>query len=55
MHALIIVGRRPRDAADVADCRAAERRTDLPDRRDGGGVGGGFADLVFEEGRVEVL
>ena len=45
----------PQDAADVADYRAAERRTDLPDRRDGGGVGGGFANLVFEEGRVEAL
>lgn len=27
----------------------------MPDRRDDGGVRGGFADLVFEEGRVEVL
>jgi hypothetical protein len=45
----------PEDADDVADCRAAEQRTDLPDRRGDGGVGGGFADLVFEEGRVEVL
>ena len=45
----------PEDAADVADCRAAEQRADLLDRRDGGGVGGGFADLVFEKGWVEVL
>ena len=45
----------PEDAADVADCRVAEQRADLPDYGDDGGLGGGFADLFFEEGRVEVL
>ena len=55
MDALIIVGRRPRDTADVADCCAAEQHADLPDYGDDGGVGGGFANLVFEEGRIEVL
>ena len=45
----------PEDAADVADCRVAGQRANLPDHRDDGGVGGGFVGLVFEEGRIEAL